>query len=81
MKAIVEKYVCLLSGPRTILLITCFPNLNIICNNLFSQLYLLSKTLPISQMEPNIKPGRIHCSDRSEALLRAQAPEISTKCR
>ena len=26
-----------------------------------------------SQMEPNIKPGRIHCSDRSEALLRAQA--------
>ena len=33
-----------------------------------------------SRMESNSKSGRIHCSDRSEALLRVQAPEISTKC-
>jgi class 3 adenylate cyclase len=34
-----------------------------------------------SRMESNGKPGRIHCSDRSEELLRTQAPEIPTKCR
>lgn len=34
-----------------------------------------------SRMESNSSPGRIHCSDRSEELLRKQAPEISTKCR
>ena len=34
-----------------------------------------------SRMESNSQPGRIHCSDRSEALLRAQAPEIAVTCR
>lgn len=34
-----------------------------------------------SRMESNSESGRVHCSDRSEELLRVQAPEISTKSR
>jgi len=34
-----------------------------------------------SRMESNSMPGRVHCSDRSEELLRRQAPEIKTTCR
>jgi len=34
-----------------------------------------------SRMESNSEPSRVHCSGRSEELLRIQAPEISVKCR
>lgn len=34
-----------------------------------------------SRMESNSLRGRIQCSERSEELLRAQAPEIPIKCR
>jgi len=34
-----------------------------------------------ARMESNSESGRIHCSNRSEELLRDQAPEIPVKCR